>query len=129
MSYFPFSKKKENLHKILITLFDRKKNLFANNFVKFSILYSRKYLKNFREPATLQSLDKRNFATIISLIVMTFYFPRNIQVFSKDWTPSHLLSSGLIRVSRYEYCPVNDMFECCSEMRTTTMTGVNANVH
>lgn len=128
MSYFPFSKKKENLHKILITLFDRKKNLFANNFVKFSILYSRKYLKNFREPAILQLLDKRDFA-IISLIVMTFSFPRNIQVFSKDRTPSHLLSSGLIRVSRYESCPVNDMFECCSEMRTTTMTGVNANVH
>lgn len=126
MSYFPFSKKKENLHKILITLFDRKKNLFANNFVKFSILYSRKYLKNFREPAILQSLDERD---IISLIVMTFSFPRNIQVFSKDRTPSHLLSSGLIRVSRYEYCPVNDIFECCSEMRTTTMTGVNANVH
>lgn len=128
MSYFPFSKKNENLLKILITLFDRKKNLFANNFVKFSILYSQKYLKNFREPAILQLLDKRDFA-IISLIVMTFSFPRNIQVFSKDWTPSHLLSSGLIRVSRYESCPVNDMFECCSEMRTTTMTGVNANVH
>lgn len=39
-----------------------------------------------------------------------------------------LLSSRLIRVSRYEYCPVNDMFECYSEMRTT-MAGVNANVH
>lgn len=140
---FPSRKKWPNLiqrlyHEILITLIEyllRICNKFSHRkqfkFI-FSILYhSGKYLKNFRELGSSAIIRwKENFATIISPIIITF--PRNIQVFPKiesgPLSRGCLLSSRLIRVSRYEYCPVNDMFECYSEMRTT-MAGVNANVH